>query len=234
MASFRAELNIRSIQVRTSPSQVQLADIINQNIVKNTPSTTNKLIESIKKESRFCIIECSVFIEERTSEVIGRLLDIDWKKSETLGYGSSNIGFDNKIKLIQDLKGVNKLIRQKFQCFMAIRNKFAHISEIDSFKNYFDNIKSSKDRRKELIKWFPDLKWETEDIESVFKFAYLCLTLELNRELFNIEKNHVYQKGKQEGTIMAYKKFMEETESKLQELDNGNEIMENIIANVKK
>lgn len=202
--------------------------------MENTP-ITKSLIKSLEKDSRSYIIECSVFIEERASETIGKLLNIDdWKKSETLGYGSSNIGFDNKIKLIQDIKGVDKSTRVKFQCFMAIRNKFAHISEVDSFKNYLIVIKSSKDRKNELKKWFPNLKWETDDIEEVFKFAYLCLALELNRELSKIEIIHQAQVGTEKGMKIVYQKFINETKTILQELNNGNEILEKIIENVKK
>jgi len=202
--------------------------------MENTP-IAKSLIESLEKDSRSYIIKCSVFIEERASETIGKLLNIDdWKKSETLGYGSSNIGFDNKIKLIQDIKGVDKSTRVKFQCFMAIRNKFAHISEVDSFKNYLIVIKSSKDRKNELKKWFPNLKWETDDIEEVFKFAYLCLALELNRELFKIEIIHQAQIGTEKGMKVVYQKFINETKSILQELNNGNEILERIMENVKK
>lgn len=201
--------------------------------MEDIPQKANNLVESLEKDSRSYIIECAVFIEERASETIGKLLNIDWKKSETLGYGSSSISFDNKIKLIQDIKGVDKSIRVKFQCFMAIRNKFAHISEVNSFKNYLIVIKSSKERKNELKKWFPNLKWETDDIEGVFKFAYLCLTLELNRELFKVELMHEVQKGTEKGMKVVYQKFMNETKSILQELNSGNEIFEKIMENVK-
>src|SRR5690606_3707673 len=106
--------------------------------------------------------------------------------------------------------------------------------EVDSFKNYLIVIKSSKDRKNELKKWFPNLKWETDDIEGVFKFAFLCLALELNRELFKIEIIHQAQRGTEKGMTVVYQKFMNETKNILQEINNGNEILEKIMEKVKK
>ncbi|MEB2782168.1 hypothetical protein U3A58_17380 [Algoriphagus sp. C2-6-M1] len=78
-------------------------------MISNNVEKLENLLESINKEARVCIVECSVFIERRASETLGRILGIDWKESESLGYGSGSLSFDNKIRLINDLKGVEKI-----------------------------------------------------------------------------------------------------------------------------
>ena len=185
-----------------------------------------RLIQSLKKETRCCILECAVFLEERASATLARLLEIERKESESLGYGSASLGFDNKIRLIQDLKGVKKQDKAKFQSYMAIRNKFAHIAEIDSFANYFQIIPSSKERKKELIKWFPNLKWSSDDIEGLYKFAYFTLTLSLFEVLFQIDIEHAYDKGKAQGCKEAKEKFINDLKERLEETEKRNEFLE--------
>lgn len=65
--------------------------------MKNTKTSAERFFESLDKETRYCILECSVFMEEKVSETLGRLLGIDYKKSESLGYGSAGLSFDSKI-----------------------------------------------------------------------------------------------------------------------------------------
>jgi hypothetical protein len=104
---------------------------------------------------------------------------------------------------------------------MAIRNKFAHIAEINSFEAYFRQIKSGKERKKEFKTWFSNLKFESEDIEGVYKMAYFLLTLELNKILVNIEIKHEYLRGKKNGRLEILEQFMSEIKSRLQETDEG-------------
>ena len=194
--------------------------------MENNSSSADRLFESLKKETRYCILECAVFMEEKASETLGRLLGIDWKESETLGYGSGSLGFDSKIKLIQDLKGVKPKSKTQFQCFMAIRNKFAHIAAIDSFKNYFELIKKSKHRKKELLEWYPNLRWDSDDSEDVYKFAFFLLTLDLFRALFDIDIKHAYETGQQHGRKEAQAVFIDSIKSELAETEEGRKILD--------
>lgn len=188
-----------------------------------------RILDSINLQSRFCILECAVFLEEKTSETLGLLLEINWRESESLGYGSASLSFDNKIRLIQDLKGVSKIEKQKFQCFMAIRNKFVHVSEINTFANYLKLINSSKERKNELTTWYPHLDWASVDIESTYKLAYLSLTLSLFRVLFQIDISHVYSKGLQEGKRKTQEDFIRIIKERLQETDEGKVILTDTI-----
>jgi hypothetical protein len=60
----------------------------------------DELSELLKKESGYCILECAVFMEEQASDTLGGILGIEWKESESLGYGSASLGYGNKIRLI--------------------------------------------------------------------------------------------------------------------------------------
>jgi hypothetical protein len=190
------------------------------------------LFESLKKETRYCILEFSVFIEEKASETIGGLLEIEWKESESLGYGSASLGFNNKISLLKDLKGVSKLSKTKFQTFMTIRNKFAHIAEIDSFDSYFKLIQSANERQKEIKSWYPYLKWDSTDIEGLYKTAYFLLTLDLFRVLYEIDLKHAFEKGKEKGFKDAQEIFISSVVARLKETENGNEILEEAIEKI--
>lgn len=194
--------------------------------MKNISSSADRLFESLKKETRYCILECAVFIEEKASDTLGKLLEIDWKKSDSLGYGSASLGFDNKIRLIQDIKGVKPKSRTQFQSFMAIRNKFVHIAEIDSFDGYFKLIKSSNQRKNELKKWFPSLKWELEDVEGLYKFAYFLLTLDLFQVLFDIDIKHAYETGQKDGRKEAQEIFIENVRTHLQKSKEGKKVLD--------
>ncbi|MEB2782169.1 hypothetical protein U3A58_17385 [Algoriphagus sp. C2-6-M1] len=117
---------------------------------------------------------------------------------------------------------------------MSIRNKFAHLDDIDSFQNYFSIIKSSKDRKKELISWFPKLRWYAQDVdvERLYKYAFFLLTLDLNSKLIDIEASHVFEKGKSLGAVEALEDFMSTTRDKLSKTKEGEEMLEEIIETV--
>jgi len=198
-------------------------------------SSSDRLVKALNKETRYCVLDCSVFMEAKASDTLGRLLEISWRESESLGYGSACLGFDQKIRLIQDIKGISTETKTKFQSFMAIRNKFAHMEEIDSFANYFKLIKSSKARKKELKKWYPNIRWDSEDIEGIYKFAYFRLTLELFRALFDIDSKHAFEKGKKQGIENAKQMFIDNIRELLEATEEGrrtlNETFEKINKN---
>lgn len=201
--------------------------------MENKSSSADRLIESLKKETRYCILECAVFMEEKASDTLGRLLGIEWKESESLGYGSASMGFDNKIRLIQDLKGIKPKSKTQFQSFMAIRNKFAHIAAIDSFKNYFELIEKSKHRKKELHEWYPNLKWDSDEFEGVYKFAFFLLTLDLFRALFDIDIQHAYESGQQDGRKEAQELFIESVKTELEKTEEGRRILDDTFDKIK-
>lgn len=99
-----------------------------------------ELLEIITlKHTRHYVIELSVLIEELMSETLGKLLDIEWKTSQSLGMTSKAISFSQKVSFIQDIKRLQKVDRDKLETFMQVRNKFAHVKTINSFENLFSN-----------------------------------------------------------------------------------------------
>ncbi|EPR66002.1 hypothetical protein [Cyclobacterium qasimii] len=192
----------------------------------------HKLSELHKKESRYWVLECAVFMEEQASDTLGAILGIDWKKSESLGYGSASLGFGNKIRLITDLKEVSKEDKKKFQSFMTIRNKFAHIAEIDSFSNYFKLIKSSQDQKNKLKKWYPNIKYESDDIEGVFKLAYWSLTLDLFQVFIEINQKHFINVGIEKGQKETLETFFKIVKDQLKDTEEGCQILEKIFGKI--
>lgn len=221
----------RLIAQKRKPSRPSLEEL--RYSMENKSSSANKLFQSLNKETRYCVLECAVFMEEKASETLGRLLGIDWKESESLGYGSASLGFDNKIRLIQDIKGITSQSKAKFQSFMAIRNKFAHVAEIDSFKNYFKLIKKSNHRKKELNNWFPNLQWDSDDFEEVYKSAFFLLTLDLFKALFDIDIQHVYEKGLSDGKTEAQEIFIESIKFQLEKTEEGKRILNETIEKIR-
>tara|TARA_R110002096_G_scaffold277373_2_gene471451 strand:+ start:879 stop:1502 length:624 start_codon:yes stop_codon:yes gene_type:complete len=193
----------------------------------------DKLSELNKKESRYWILDCAVFMEEQASNTLGAILGIDYKESESLGYGSASLGFGNKIRLITDLKEVSKEDKRKFQSFMAIRNKFAHIAEIDSFSNYFNLISSSRDQKKNLKKWYPKINYESDDIEGVFKYAFWLLTLDLFKVFFEINQNHFINLGIKTGQKETLESFFKIVRDQLKETEEGIQVLGKIFEKIK-
>lgn len=193
---------------------------------KNTLSNTDRLLQSFNNQTRYFVLECAVCMEEKASDTLSRLLGISSKKSKSLGYGSISLGFNNKITLIQDMKEVKTDSRDKFNSFMSIRNKFAHIAEIDSFKTYFEIIEQAKDQKNKFKRWFPDLQWNSDDSERIYKIAFLLLTLDLFQTFIEIDLKHAYEKGKSAGVITSQEVFIDNIKSQLEKTDEGREILD--------
>lgn len=124
----------------------------------------NKLkIRSTNENLRLCIIENSIFIDELVSEIVGNILNINWKESKSFGFESCALSFNQKIQIIQDIKGIEKEDLKKLTCIANIRNKFAHVSHIEKFEDLFTQSKVGKQIKSEFMKWYFDEKG-TSDI----------------------------------------------------------------------
>lgn len=106
--------------------------------------------EYFTAETRLFVLACSVFIEEKISDTLGKLLGIvDLEKSKSLGSSSSCLSFFQKKNLILDIIS-NLEDQDKFTQFMEIRNKFAHVKKVNSFERLFE----THDSKKKLDKWY--------------------------------------------------------------------------------
>jgi len=86
---------------------------------------------------RSLVIELSVSHEEFVNLILAKLLGIKPEESKSFGTTSQALSFNAKTNLLLDLKYLDKIEIEKFQIFMEIRNKFAHLSAVDTFEKCF-------------------------------------------------------------------------------------------------
>ena len=160
-------------------------------------------IASVAKNLRLCVIENSIFIEELASSILGNILNIEWKKSKSFGHTSASLSFNQKLQLIQDIKGIEKEDLKKLNCLAQIRNKFAHVSEIDTFEKLFLESSVGKEIRNHFLKWFFDKSGESDihpsKLEIVYRYCYYMLVDDVINILLEINKTHYYNLGIEEG-----------------------------------
>ncbi|MBA4197371.1 MAG: hypothetical protein C0459_07440 [Chitinophaga sp.] len=160
-------------------------------------------IASVNKDLRLCVIENSIFIEELASRVIGNILDIDWKNSKSLGHASTALSFFQKLQLIQDIRGIDKEDLKKLTCIAHIRNKFAHVSEINRFDKLFCDSSVGKEIQNNFLKWYFDKDRydgvHSTKIEFVNRLCFYMLTNDVINILLRISDTHFYSLGVHEG-----------------------------------
>lgn len=182
------------------------------------------MINTFNGDTRLFVLECSTYIEYKISDTLGRLLEIDWKDSTSLGYGRMSLGFNQKAHLINDLQQENVKLSGKLNVFMKIRNKFAHIQEINSFKNYFSIIKSSNEDENQIKRLYPYLNYDNDNIEDLYKFIYFQLTLDIFKELFDLDIANAYNQGLEIGQNQGKNKIIEALKQELIKTDSGKAI----------
>ncbi|MDW7693522.1 hypothetical protein R9C00_02110 [Flammeovirgaceae bacterium SG7u.111] len=103
-------------------------------------------------EPRHQIIDISVQIEYNISIFLAAWLGIERDTSRSLGTKSSSLSLNQQINLIVDMNILEKSQAQKLVLFAQIRNKFAHVAEINT---YDQCLKSNKDLNKGIRKLYP-------------------------------------------------------------------------------
>ena len=117
---------------------------------------------SIKSKDRAWIIEIGVRFENVVSFIIANKLNINREESVSFGDGSQALGFNQRMNLLLDMNLLSSENNElaKFQKFMFMRNKFAHVWQMDSlqkiFKKYPDLIKFIEKNYREDIAEFND------------------------------------------------------------------------------
>lgn len=190
------------------------------------------LLVSTNENTRLCVIENCIFIEETISKTIGTLLGIDWEYSKSLGSSSSSLSFNQKVHIIMDLKGIDKEDHKRFLTLMSIRNQFAHNSKIISFNDVFAKAKNGNELKNNFNKWYFDKKGMS-DIpdkrhEQIYRLCFYLLIHRLTEVLLKLSGDHMYLLGVAEGERQANEKLKNELLVYLKTLDNGQEIIEDI------
>jgi len=186
-----------------------------------------------RKNQRCLVLELTVQIEEIISKTLGLILEINWRESESLGYKSSALGFNQKVRIIQDIKGLDKEIVKKFDALMFIRNKFAHVKEVNSFETLDLVSNNATQIKRNLHNWYSKEgdNFENEEEKNLNYFIRLCG--DTQDYLTKISKEHAYKKGFALGQKEADQRIVDELLVELREIDGGDVIIDKILAKLK-
>lgn len=199
--------------------------------------TQLNFIASTDSNLRLCVIENSIYIEELVSYVIGAILDIDWKNSKSFGSKSTSLSFNQKVQLIMDIKGIGKTELTKFITLMHIRNKFAHVSEIQKFSDLFNKSSVGKEVEKNLHKWYFDDKNGTDVPENlkeqIYRFSFYGLLNDIGKILLNISGNHMFKLGEIAGKNEVNEKLTSKLFETMLEMEGGKEKITQILESLK-
>jgi hypothetical protein len=180
---------------------------------------------------RLYVIEHTLHVEEMISISLGVILNLDWKKSKSFGHGSTALSFNQKVQIIQDLKGLDKTDVQRLTDLMIIRNKFAHVKSIETFKDFFESGKAPKEVKKNLDKWYGSefSKFQTDNEEFKYKFYFFHLFWSIAQMLITKISEHAYERGRNEGTNEYHAAIKEE----VIKMKGGEEILAKALKKVK-
>ena len=194
----------------------------------------NELENTLKKykyfsnnDTRSFVVECSVALESIVSITLSYILGIkDWENSKSLGYSNGSLSFNQKVRLIQDIIELNdKDTPKKFQEFMTIRNKFAHVEKIDSFNSYLELFKNSNDTKNKFKRWFPKYNFECKNPEENYKNAFMNLYHELISKIIELNENYMLPKAFEKGLTLGKLAIYEYLQNELNKSDSGKEIL---------
>lgn len=89
-------------------------------------------MKGIRKRTK--ILGYSLQLENFVSYELATLLDIkDYKKSKSLGNGSSSLSVNQKLNLLLDVENITKQEKATIENFMSIRNQFMHNIDATSY-----------------------------------------------------------------------------------------------------
>jgi len=166
---------------------------------------------------RLYVIEHTLHIETLISEAIGILLGVEYKESKSFGFGSSALSFSQKVHIVQDIKGLESEMAKKLTCLMNIRNKFAHVQEVDSFDKLFEIANNGTQIKNLLEKWYT-LDGKNDEDEN-YKFLFFKLAEEITKMLFELQvterltKNVLQaEKDFQKSQLESFKEIMLESD----------------------
>ncbi len=193
-----------------------------------------KIIES--NSSRYWVIFWSVSLENLVTETLARILNIEVSASKSIGFSSGSISFHQKVLLIKDIKDTPKEVQTKFGSFMTIRNKFAHVSQVDSFKNYFAISKESE-IKKNLNLWYSITEDNSETYEAEYRNKYFKLFNDLMMFLIQLNIQHIKFETQEELEKQFNKDLIEQLKEKNRNtpitIDMWEETIHEVIENMK-
>lgn len=129
--------------------------------------------------SRAFVVEMSVKIEHILNLIMAQLLGVKYEETRSFGNSSQALSFNAKANLLLDLNYLDKEHGQKFQIFMEIRNKFAHVYSVDTFEKCFAHTKNYNQLKK-LLGIDEDGESKEKDMEYLFISLSMDIAMTLN------------------------------------------------------
>jgi CRISPR/Cas system CSM-associated protein Csm2 small subunit len=163
--------------------------------------------------TRAKVIEKAVGFEESISQLLSILMEIDKNSSKSFGSKSFALSFNAKINLLVDLKFIPKEISSDFQLFTEIRNKFAHVLDVDSFVKCFEIM--PKNRNNFLKKSRKDISKIDKKDEAIYATCFEILCFELGiwlRISLKMISNKKSQNLKKTGVVEMIRGFLQDTD----------------------
>jgi len=161
---------------------------------------------------RAFVVEMSVKIEHLLNLIMAQLLGVKHENTRSFGNSSQALSFNAKANLLLDLNYLDKENRLKFQIFMEIRNKFAHVYSIDTFEKCFIQTKNYN----QLKKLF-GIDEDGESLEKDMKYLFISLSMDIALTLNKLKdriRSETAVKYTQRRFIEAIKIKREEYKSK--------------------
>lgn len=175
---------------------------------------------------RLYILEHTILIEENISSTLGEILNIDWKNSKSFGFSSSSLSFNQKVQIIQDIQGLEKIEIQKLSDLMNIRNKFAHVRSIKTFNDFFNSGISGKEVKKNLDKWFKtECNINVDDEEFKYKHYFFLLCIEAILIINMKRLNHGFKEDIKNMNIKRNEIQLQTLENELRKIPGGKFIL---------
>lgn len=188
------------------------------NIDINVISQSNNL--------RLYILEHTILIEEHISATLGALLNIEWESSKSFGFNSSALSFNQKVQIVQDIEGLEKIEIQKLSDLMSIRNKFAHVRSIITFEDLFRAGLNGKSIKKNFDKWYnTDATLEFENEETKYKHFFFLLAVEVILIIWMKRMNFGLREKRKNTEINQMKIQLEAIENALKKFPGGKLIL---------
>ena len=137
--------------------------------------------EKHKQSARGLVIEISVSNEEFVNLILAKLLGIKSEESKSFGTTNQALSFNAKANLLLDLNYLDKTDREKFQIFMEIRNKFAHLLAVETFEKCF-LLTGNYARLKKIL----NVEEKGDSVEEKMKNMFLVLSADISNKLSDI------------------------------------------------
>ncbi|MEQ8478237.1 hypothetical protein [Fulvivirga sp.] len=188
-------------------------------------------------DTRAFVINYGVMLEAEANFTLSAILNIELDSSKALGDSYQSLGFNQKITLIQDLKGLNKDTINKLQKFMEIRNKFAHVLKIDSFSAFKTKTQEGKATITKLENWYLNKISDKIKISKNKEEDYRNLFLELYKDIWQFLQHtkdvHLVEKHREQSISYLQLGLLEILKQKLSASNELAKILENAESEMK-